>query len=342
MSKKDDSEDDVLFYIGPYAVIRKLAGTGFADVLLARHPRLNNRIVCIKRPHRNSIDDEQLLNMFFAETRIAAELVHPNIVQVIDAGQDEDERPYMVMEHVHGVDARQLLRQMRPRALPAADVAFILAEIAHALAFAHDRAVIHRDVNPSSILISHLGEAKLTDFAIARIQRAGAYTTTHTTAYVGRTGYMAPELLAILEHESVGFDHTADLWSLGVTGWELLCGSRPFADRSLGAPTEGRRLDAWELHNVLRNRRRSIHEAAPDAPRALRDLIERLIQPLDERITSAQDVIEWLARAELGLPTHRGTFARLVQATAGPKETLTWEPFDLQDPEDPDDPEQAA
>jgi serine/threonine protein kinase len=84
-----------------------------------------------------------------------------------------------------------------------------------------------------------------------------------------------------------------------------------------------------------------VMEVASDAPRALRDLIERLIQPRDERLANAQGV-EWLARAVLGLPMHRGTLARLVQATAGPKETLTWEPFDWQDPEDPDDPEQAA
>src|SRR5690606_5053965 len=122
---------------------------------------------------------------------------------------------------------------------------------------------------------------------IAKIQNAGQYAPTTTQTFAGSMSYMAPELLTFTE-DSVRFDHRVDLWALGVLGWECLCGFRPFEDDALGTRPDLHAGERARL-NVIATppRRRSLHEVAPDAPRALRDVIEALIAPLDERLSTA-------------------------------------------------------
>lgn len=314
--------------IGPYPVERKLAEGGFGEVFVAVQPNLRDRRVCIKRIKREILEHEEhgerLLSLFYGEIDLASKLSHPNIVSIIDAGEDRPEGapegapglPYVVMEYVEGVDAAGLLKMTKPRGLDPRHVAYIVVGAAQALAYAHHEAVIHRDVKPQNILVSGNGLVKLADFGIGKMQREGQYQATRTSSFIGTHSYMAPELLTVLSPEAasdaVTFNHKVDLWALGVTAWELLCGFRPFEDATLGTPP-GVGSGTWALINVRADppRRRSIHEVAPDAPQALRDVIEAMLTPgLRERVATADEVVRRLVEAGLGLPTHRATFVR--------------------------------
>lgn len=314
--------------IGPYPVERKLAEGGFGEVFVAVQPNLRDRRVCIKRIKREILQHEEhgerLLSLFYGEIDLASKLSHPNIVSIIDAGEDRPEGapesapglPYVVMEYVEGVDAAGLLKMTKPRGLDPRHVAYIVVGAAQALAYAHHEAVIHRDVKPQNILVSANGLVKLADFGIGKMQREGQYQATRTSSFIGTHSYMAPELLTVLSPEAasdaVTFNHKVDLWALGVTAWELLCGFRPFEDATLGTPP-GVGSGTWALINVRADppRRRSIHEVAPDAPRALRDAIEAMLTPgLRERVATADEVVRRLVEAGLGLPTHRAAFVR--------------------------------
>ena len=314
--------------IGPYPVERKLAEGGFGEVFVAVQPNLRDRRVCIKRIKREILEHEEhgerLLSLFYGEIDLASKLSHPNIVSIIDAGEDRPEGaregapglPYVVMEYVEGVDAAGLLKMTKPRGLDPRHVAYIVVGAAQALAYAHHEAVIHRDVKPQNILVSGNGLVKLADFGIGKMQREGQYQATRTSSFIGTHSYMAPELLTVLSpaaaSDAVTFNHKVDLWALGVTAWELLCGFRPFEDATLGTPP-GVGSGTWALINVRADppRRRSIHEVAPDAPQALRDVIEAMLTPgLRERVATADEVVRRLVEAGLGLPTHRAAFVR--------------------------------
>ncbi len=303
-------------HIGPYPVTKKLDEGGFGEVFLAEQTSLGGRVVCIKRAHARNLanDDGRFLRMFLEETELAGRLSHENIVSVIDAGQDDDGLPYFVMEFVKGTNVAKLLHKMRPHGLGPDHTAYVLVNTAKALAYAHSQAVIHRDIKPANLLISQTGGVKLGDFGIAKIQQGGAFAATSTRTFVGSHPYMAPEQLAFLDpgtgaEASIQLDHRVDLWALGVMGWECLCGFRPFEDEVL-SPLGNRDRLHWLFSNIRGLKRRDIHDVRPDAPEALLDLLEELLQPLDQRINTADEVLHRLIDADLGLPTHRKIFVR--------------------------------
>lgn len=326
--------------IGPYPVDKKLDEGGFGEVFLAQQPNLGHRPVCIKRihPHHVATDDAHFVAMFRREIDLVSKLNHANIVTVLDAGQDEhaDHLPFVVMEYVKGTNAAQLLRTHRP--LDPQHVAYIVVRVAQALGYAHQQAVIHRDVKPANILVSLAGEVKLTDFGISKIQQQGQYALTSTQSIAGTHAYMAPEQIAFLDAAepelSSRYDHRVDLWALGVTAFELLCGFRPFDDESLSKPGS-RPRDIWVMANIRSGVYRPVEVVRPDAPPALRDVIAGLLRPVDERIATAEEIERRLIDAGLGLPTHRTAFVKLFV-----KDTLPERPAYRPDDVETDDAEQ--
>lgn len=205
---------------GRYEPIRTLGSGGMAAVLLARDRRLG-REVAVKRLHAHLAADEAMAERFTREALAAAALSHPNVVTVHDAGADE-QGPYLVMEYAPGVSLADRLG--RDRRLPTEEAAAIGAAAAAALAHAHERGVVHRDVTPGNILLTADGQTKLADFGIARVSWDST-DLTRTATLIGTAAYFSPEQAAGRE---VG--PASDVYSLGVVLYRMLTGRVPFDD----------------------------------------------------------------------------------------------------------------
>lgn len=274
-------------HIGPYRVLRRLAVGGMGEVWLARAP--DGRRVCVKRVLPELSDDEEFVLRFVQEIEIARSARHPNVVEILDHGQDDDGRHFLVMEHVQGSDLDTLLR--RSDGLPWPVVAHIGAELARALEYIRHRdratgraALIHCDVTPPNILLGRDGAVKLSDFGVAKTV-AATDVATHT-ALRGRTAYYAPEQLA-----GEAIDSRVDVFVLGIVMWRALVGSHPYAE---DRPT-GWHLFEWIEERTMRNARRPVQERAPDANPALHAVIEGALQLLPARTPTAATVLDALS-----------------------------------------------
>ena len=202
---------------GRYRLESKLGSGGMSTVYLALDQVLD-RPVAIKLLHREISEEADQLERFRREARAAARLSHPNLVGVIDAGED-DGRPYIVFEYIEG---RTLKRRIQEEGgLPVDEAVAYAIEIGRGLTAAHARKLVHRDVKPQNVLIDPDGRAKVTDFGIARsLEQKGM---TATGRVLGTTDYVSPE-------QAMGedVDERSDVYSLGVVLYEMLTGDVPF------------------------------------------------------------------------------------------------------------------
>ncbi|HKH23171.1 MAG TPA: protein kinase, partial [Solirubrobacterales bacterium] len=202
---------------GRYRLESKLGSGGMSTVYLATDEVLD-RSVAIKLLHREISEEEDQLERFRREARAAARLSHPNLVGVIDAGED-DGRPYIVFEYIEGRTLKRRIQDDRP--LPVDEAVAYAIEIGRGLTAAHARKLVHRDVKPQNVLIDPDGRAKVTDFGIARSLESKGLTATGRV--VGTTDYVSPE-------QAMGeeVDERSDVYSLGVVLYEMLTGEVPF------------------------------------------------------------------------------------------------------------------
>ncbi len=218
---------------GKYLLLRHLATGGMAEVYLARQsgPAGWEKECVIKRILPALAADQQFVQMFLDEARIAARLNHPNIVQIFDLGQVGPREFFIAMEYVHGVDLEQILDAEKKRGgrVPLHIAARIVASIAEGLDNAH-RAVdnrgqplglVHRDVSPSNVMISFDGSAKILDFGIAKASPLKGRT--EVGVIKGKIPYMSPEQVEGLE-----LDARSDVFALGSVLYELIAGMKPF------------------------------------------------------------------------------------------------------------------
>ena len=200
-----------------YRLEEKIGSGGMSSVYRAFDPMLE-RWVAIKLMHRDISNDPDQLERFRREARAVAQLNHPHVVTVIDAGED-DGAPYIVFEYVEGETLKERIRRLGR--LPVSEAVAYAIEIGRALESAHENRLVHRDVKPQNVLIDRDGRAKVTDFGIARSLEAQGLTATGRV--LGTTDYVSPE--QALGHEVTG---QSDVYSLGIVLYEMLTGETPF------------------------------------------------------------------------------------------------------------------
>jgi serine/threonine-protein kinase len=216
---------------------------------------------------------------FYQEARAAGSLNHPNIVTIHDVGKAGDV-VFMAMEYIEGVELRSLIGEGRP--LRVAQALSIAAQIAEALAYAHQRGVVHRDIKPANIMVLANGPVKITDFGIARMR--GARDLTQTGMMLGSPKYMSPE-------QVIGkrADHRSDIFSLGVILYEMLCGAAPFNGENVTALM-------YQIVNFVPPTPSGVNEAVPEM---LDYIVAKMIaKPIEERYADAAELARDLRDCE--------------------------------------------
>ena len=206
--------------------LEEVVGHGGMSSVYRAHDALLERYVALKFLHEQYNEDDDFVERFKREARSVAQLQHPNIVTVIDRGEEEG-RQYIVFEYIDGENLKELV--VRKGRLDVADALEVATEIARALAFAHDHGLIHRDVKPQNVLLNGDGRAKVTDFGIARSLDV-EHGVTQTGTVLGSSNYIAPE-----QASGQTVDVRTDVYSLGVVLYELLTGEVPFPGESFVA-----------------------------------------------------------------------------------------------------------
>jgi tetratricopeptide (TPR) repeat protein len=271
---------------GTYRIERELGGGGMSRVFVARDESLRRNVVVKVLPPDlvAGVNAER----FNREIELAAGLQHPHIVQVLTAGQ-MDGVPYYTMPFVDGESLRA--RLSRGGALPMTEVIGVLRDVSKALAYAHGRGIVHRDIKPDNVLLSG-GSATVADFGIAKAISAARTaapggTLTQIGTSIGTPAYMAPEQAAA----DPATDHRADLYSFGCVAYEVLTGRPPFVASS------PQRLLAAHMGEVPQ----PVAELRPDTPAVLADLVMRcLAKDANARPQQASDIVRVLETVTSG------------------------------------------
>jgi len=289
------SENSAGQKLGKFTLIETLGQGAFGTVYKARDPELD-RTVAIKVPRAGNLAGPQELDRFLREARSVAQLRHPSIVSIHEVGET-DGVPYLVSDFVRGVTLADLLSARRPGFREAAE---LVAAVADALQYAHERGVVHRDVKPSNIMIGDDGKPCVMDFGLAK-REAGEITMTIEGQVLGTPAYMSPEQA---RGEGHSVDGRGDVYSLGVVLYELLTGELPF-----------RGTQRMLLHQVLHDEPRPPRRLNDSIPRDLNTIcLKCLRKEAARRYESAAALADDLRRFLAGRPIVARPVGRLERA----------------------------
>jgi len=293
------SKDQML---GKYQILDRLGAGGFGTVYLAVD-RLLNRKVALKVPHHlpDSVDDQ------LKEARIMASLKHPNIVECITV-EKKDETLFMVLEYIDGESLDKVIR--RDRFLTPARALEVGLEICSAIAYAHTNQVLHRDLRPANVLLTKEGVAKVTDFGTSRILELSKEGFARTR--IGSPPYMSPE------HFRGRAVFQSDIWSLGITLYEMLTGTVPFYDADP--------LKIAQAFTTMPITAPHCKNAA--VPKAFSEVVMKALQVnLGDRYLSAQEFLKALRGLRDALPTTSPGLSKTISprpAAVGTQPRLCW------------------
>jgi serine/threonine-protein kinase len=297
-----------------YRLEEKIGSGGMSSVYRAFDPTLE-RWVAIKLMHRDISHDPDQLERFRREARAVAQLNHPHVVTVIDAGED-DGAPYIVFEYVEGETLKDRIRRLGR--LPVSEAVAYAVEIGRALEAAHASLLVHRDVKPQNVLIDPDGRAKVTDFGIARSLEAQGLTATGRV--LGTTDYVSPE--QALGREVTG---QSDIYSLGIVLYEMLTGEVPFkADTQVAVAMRHVRDP---LPDVQRRRPEISASLAAVVERATAKETENRYQDVSQMVHDLEEVLA-IEAARTGQATGEAT--TVLQSLSG--DTADFAPIRLRRP----------
>ena len=277
--------------IGKYKILSTIGSGGFGTVYLAEDTWIDKK-VALKVPHRQGVDFGELLR----EPRLLASLNHPNIVTIMTAEKQENVF-FIVMEYVPGETLESMVARTGPLDIPLA--LDYTSQICNALDHAHHHGVLHRDLRPSNVLVSESGLVKVADFGTSRFLEIAA----HGTTVIGSPPYMAPE-------QFLGKAlFASDIYSLGVTMFQMLTGDLPYDTPS---PADLDRLLRGELLISVRSRN-------PKVPRRINDIVLKAMSPeVPGRYQRATEVVEDILAARSAAEPRRTPPPAAVQSEGGP------------------------
>lgn len=247
-----------------YEIEKELGRGGMGAVYLATDKRLDRKVaikvLSLSSSNTDAATLDEVIKRFQREAKAIAKLNHPNIVSIFDIG-DEDDCYYMVMELLEGDSLAKIIKEQK-RYSPAM-AANIGIQVCSALDYAHEHGVIHRDIKPENIMLSKKGIAKLTDFGIAQLSQDGNGKLTQAGSMLGSVMYVSPKQL----HNAATVDKRADIYSLGMTLYEMLSGVLPFDGNSV---TE-------IFMKILSEKPKSLTSIHSDIPQGLIRLLQSLL-----------------------------------------------------------------
>jgi len=266
--------------VGAWRVVKVLGEGGMGAVYMGEHPGIGSK-VAIKMLHPRFDADERIVKRFFNEAKAVNVIGHENIVNILDFNVADGGRHYFVMEFLHGRPLQALVQAGAP--LPLQRVGPILLQCCSALQAAHDRGIVHRDFKPDNVfLVDQAGRTdfvKLVDFGIAKLTDTANAHLTQTGTVMGTPAYMSPEQAA----GEPSIDARSDIYSLGVTMFQMMTGRLPFAD---AGPSFGRILAA-HLHQAPPLPR----TLNPDVPAELEEIILKTLEKSpDDRYASMSEL----------------------------------------------------
>jgi len=275
--------------IGKYPIRGRLGCGGMSTVYLADHPDLGMPVaIKVLKPERSA--SPNAAKRLVQEAQLAGKIDHPNIVRIHDAGREGD-CPYIVQEHVAGGDLAGYMRRNPDGRLPLNEAVRITMKIARALAAADRQHIVHRDIKPSNILLSSDGEPKLSDLGIAKqfhtvTSEDAPLELTQTHAAIGSPLYMSPEQMT----DSLRVDIRADIYSLGVTLYQMVTGELPFSGTSVREMAK--KIQLQDLPNA--------HAANPAVPLSLARVIARMMaKSPSDRYQTPEELVTDLAQLKL-------------------------------------------
>ena len=257
---------------GRYEITELIGIGGMADVYKATD-LVDNKTVAVKILKREYAENEEFLRRFRNESRMVAQLSHPNIVRVYDVGFS-DKLQFMVMEYIDGITLKEYMEN--EKVLTWKDSVHFIIQVLRALQHAHDKGIVHREIKPQNIMLFTDGTIKVMDFGIAKSAKEQAYTATDQA--IGTVYYISPE-----QARGNSVDEKSDIYSVGIMLYEMLTGQKPFdAEKPVSIAV---------MHmNDIPKRPRAIN---PDIPAGLEEIILRAIEKDPEnRYQTAADMIK--------------------------------------------------
>jgi serine/threonine-protein kinase len=275
-----DTEDLINRTLAGCKIVEQIGEGGMGVVYRGKHLTLDREVAIKVLPRK--MTSSFFRTRFLAESRAAGKLIHPNVVQIFDAGEEKG-NPYLIMEYVEGASVKQLINTRKHLGL--AFVLRVVSEAAQGLAAAHKLKLVHRDVKPENIMISFTGETKVMDFGLAKdVGMQG--DVTKAGLLMGTPFYMAPEQFM----SDVEVDHRADIYALGITLYHMLAGKPPYTGDS-----------PYKIMNAhLNERYKPVTELNPKVPEKLAAILDKmLMKDRKMRYQTMLQVVKDLEHVEL-------------------------------------------